>query len=413
MGDLVVGDAGEGIGEPGLRVDAVELGGFDEGVGDGGGAAAGERACGEVVLPIPTETERTARSAMSSSISREAWSGQGRSRFMRAGAQRIVTARGRRCREAGRGAGPGGRRRQARHSPAGSPPARPAASPARPSRPRGAARCARWPRPLPGRAGPHAREGAWPTLALWTGGPVDGGPCGRGALWTGSPVAPPVRDPWRTDLRRTCRARRSIARRCHGRGPVDGGPCGRGALWHHRSGTRGERTCGAHAAPGGPLRGDVTGGALRPVLLDRPPDRSIAARPSPDPRGCRRGGRGARTRHGSGQGIRAAMPARREPRRPGRAGEPRAPRSTTGGRGAMPAGGRGTAPFAMGLAPMATTWLTARPGRTPGAAPRRRRRWSARLPSAGHDRGSAGAWARPRAPRDGAAARSSRRPGSR
>ncbi len=34
--DLVVGDAGERVGEPGLRIDAVELGGFDQCIGDGG-----------------------------------------------------------------------------------------------------------------------------------------------------------------------------------------------------------------------------------------------------------------------------------------------------------------------------------------------------------------------------------------
>ena len=32
--DLVVGDAAEHIGEPGLRIDAVQLGAFDQGVGD-------------------------------------------------------------------------------------------------------------------------------------------------------------------------------------------------------------------------------------------------------------------------------------------------------------------------------------------------------------------------------------------
>ena len=50
MGDLVVGDSGEGISEPCLGIDAVELGGFDQGVGDGCGASAGERTDEEVVL---------------------------------------------------------------------------------------------------------------------------------------------------------------------------------------------------------------------------------------------------------------------------------------------------------------------------------------------------------------------------
>ena len=38
--DLVIGDAVEHIGQPGLRVDTVKLGGFDQGVGYGGGFAA-------------------------------------------------------------------------------------------------------------------------------------------------------------------------------------------------------------------------------------------------------------------------------------------------------------------------------------------------------------------------------------
>jgi len=38
--DLVVRDAGQGVGEPSLWIDAVELGGLDQGVGDGGGLAA-------------------------------------------------------------------------------------------------------------------------------------------------------------------------------------------------------------------------------------------------------------------------------------------------------------------------------------------------------------------------------------
>ena len=50
-GDLVVRNAGEGIGEPRLRIDTVELVGLDEGIGDGRGAAAGERSYEEVILP--------------------------------------------------------------------------------------------------------------------------------------------------------------------------------------------------------------------------------------------------------------------------------------------------------------------------------------------------------------------------
>ncbi len=33
--DLVVGDAAQRVGEPSLRIDAVEFGGFDQRVGDG------------------------------------------------------------------------------------------------------------------------------------------------------------------------------------------------------------------------------------------------------------------------------------------------------------------------------------------------------------------------------------------
>jgi hypothetical protein len=49
-GDLVVGDAGQRIGEPSLRVHTIQLGGLDQGVGDGGGAAAGLRSDEQVVL---------------------------------------------------------------------------------------------------------------------------------------------------------------------------------------------------------------------------------------------------------------------------------------------------------------------------------------------------------------------------
>jgi len=48
--DLVLGDAAEEVGEPGLGVNVVELGGFDQGVGDGGGLAAALRADEEPVF---------------------------------------------------------------------------------------------------------------------------------------------------------------------------------------------------------------------------------------------------------------------------------------------------------------------------------------------------------------------------
>lgn len=37
--DLVVWDAGENVGEPGVRIDAIQLGRLDQGVCDGGGLA--------------------------------------------------------------------------------------------------------------------------------------------------------------------------------------------------------------------------------------------------------------------------------------------------------------------------------------------------------------------------------------
>ena len=40
LGDFVVWDSREGVGEPGMGIDGVELGRFDQGVGDGGGLAA-------------------------------------------------------------------------------------------------------------------------------------------------------------------------------------------------------------------------------------------------------------------------------------------------------------------------------------------------------------------------------------
>ena len=38
--DLVVGDAAEHIGEPGLRIDAVQLGALNQGIGNGRRSAA-------------------------------------------------------------------------------------------------------------------------------------------------------------------------------------------------------------------------------------------------------------------------------------------------------------------------------------------------------------------------------------
>ena len=39
--DLLVRDACECFGQPGLGIDAIQFGGFDQGVGDGGGATPG------------------------------------------------------------------------------------------------------------------------------------------------------------------------------------------------------------------------------------------------------------------------------------------------------------------------------------------------------------------------------------
>ena len=45
----VVGDAAEHVGEPGLRIDAVQLGGLDQGVGDGRRLAAALRR--DLIMP--------------------------------------------------------------------------------------------------------------------------------------------------------------------------------------------------------------------------------------------------------------------------------------------------------------------------------------------------------------------------
>jgi len=50
-GDLVVWKAGKRVGEPGLRIDAIQLGGLDQGIGDGGGTASSLRADEQIILP--------------------------------------------------------------------------------------------------------------------------------------------------------------------------------------------------------------------------------------------------------------------------------------------------------------------------------------------------------------------------
>ena len=49
-GDLVVCNASKGIGEPCLRINAVQLGGFDQGISDGGRLAATLGADEEVIF---------------------------------------------------------------------------------------------------------------------------------------------------------------------------------------------------------------------------------------------------------------------------------------------------------------------------------------------------------------------------
>ncbi len=60
-GDLMVGNAGEHVGEPALRVDAVEFGGFDQGVGNGRGLAGAFEAH-EQIFPPARATDRMERS---------------------------------------------------------------------------------------------------------------------------------------------------------------------------------------------------------------------------------------------------------------------------------------------------------------------------------------------------------------
>jgi len=54
--DLVNGDTGERVSESGLGIDTVELGGFDEGVGDRRRLSAALGALKEVVLPADRHT---------------------------------------------------------------------------------------------------------------------------------------------------------------------------------------------------------------------------------------------------------------------------------------------------------------------------------------------------------------------
>lgn len=59
--DLVVGDAAEDVGEPGLRIDSVQLGALDQGVGDGRRSAAARGA--DELLPWNWQTSTATPSA--------------------------------------------------------------------------------------------------------------------------------------------------------------------------------------------------------------------------------------------------------------------------------------------------------------------------------------------------------------
>ena len=72
----MVGQPGEDVGEPGLRVDVVELGGFDEGV-DGGGALATVVGTGEG--PVATADGDTAQGPLGGVVG-DAQSGVSRKR---------------------------------------------------------------------------------------------------------------------------------------------------------------------------------------------------------------------------------------------------------------------------------------------------------------------------------------------
>ena len=65
----MIGDARDDVGEPGLGVDAVEAGGLDQGVEDGGAPAAGVGTGEEIVLSSERQS-RMARSAALFEISR-------------------------------------------------------------------------------------------------------------------------------------------------------------------------------------------------------------------------------------------------------------------------------------------------------------------------------------------------------
>lgn len=54
----MIGDAGEDIGEPGLRIDIAQPGGLDEGVEDGGALTASVGAADPLCTPVLTPAAR-------------------------------------------------------------------------------------------------------------------------------------------------------------------------------------------------------------------------------------------------------------------------------------------------------------------------------------------------------------------
>ena len=67
--DGVVGDAGEHVAEPGFRIEAVELGGLDQGIKGGGTITASVGPGKKVIFPAPRASGRICRSAALLSIS--------------------------------------------------------------------------------------------------------------------------------------------------------------------------------------------------------------------------------------------------------------------------------------------------------------------------------------------------------
>lgn len=85
--DLVIGNAGDGVCEPGLGINAVELCSLDQGVYHSGGTAASRCSVEEVLRP--KAMARMARSAVLLSSSRMPFVRYGLSRHMRVSVYRM------------------------------------------------------------------------------------------------------------------------------------------------------------------------------------------------------------------------------------------------------------------------------------------------------------------------------------